>query len=455
MTRTPEYPRRNRPHPPGTENIVYNNPVTAFTENLGEEKSSVEGRQKIREFEDNILRQRTRVPFSAAEDPLFASVIEGNKAWYEAVLNTYQPTPVPVQFQDSTSARFEQTLRFVLLPIHQDCADLARRFRLRSMYHAGQGDLNGALDDIVFNWKIAARMDNCCIVSTLGATAIELHATPAIITLVLTADKLTPESCTQIEKLPQNSTMPALVKQLDETERYMCLDDIQGLHASRCDRYSVSKLAGINITGSLAELKSRRLWHAVNWNQVLVKQNHYFDAIVAAMRLPAWHEQNQAMEILRNDPVYASINFGSEIDSAQPWSVTDPTHLLVHCIQGRWVRAGEYIQLAHLRDVRRRVVQIVARLAMWRQVHGQFPDDLQSILTVDGFSTAKPELLTDPFSGSELEYEKQHDGFVLSSVGPNMQKDGAGFEECAVHEVDFTDRTHPEDDHIWRWPPAE
>ncbi len=456
LTRTPEYPRRNRPRPPGTENIVYHDPVTVFTENLGVEKPSIEDQQMIREFEVGILEQRMRVPFSAADNPLLASVIEGNKAWYDAVVNTYKPTPLPVQYPEATDPHGEQAVRMVLLPIHQHCRALAQRFRLRSMYRAGQGDLNGALDDMAFTWKMAARMDDCCLVSTSCATAIELHATPATIRQVLAASKLTPEFCSRIETLPQGSTFPALVKQLNEIERFMCLDDIQGLYAGRCDGTSWLTDSGIKFTGRLAKLKSRRFWHAVNWNQVLEEQNQYFDAAVAASRLPTWQEQQAAMEKLRNDPSYAGINASSEINSAPPSSVSDPTHLLQQVLlQRRWAWLGDPIQLAHLRDVRRRVVQIVARLAMWRQVHGQFPDDLQSILTVDGFSTARPELLTDPFTGSQLGYEKQLNGFVLSSVGPNMQKDGAGFEECAIHETDLSDRSRPEDDHIWRWPPAE
>ena len=111
-------------------------------------------------------------------------------------------------------------------------------------------------------------------------------------------------------------------------------------------------------------------------------------------------------------------------------------------------------QNAHLRDLRRRVVQIAARLAMWRQAHGSFPDDLQSVLTVDCFSVASPALLVDPINELPLGYEKQASGFVLYSVGPNMQQDGSGFEECSISETNFGDQDHPDDDHIWRWPPA-
>ena len=86
----------------------------------------------------------------------------------------------------------------------------------------------------------------------------------------------------------------------------------------------------------------------------------------------------------------------------------------------------------------RRAVQIIARLAMWRQVHGRFPEQLSSVLEVEGFTKSSPESLWDPFANTELAYSSSGEGFVLYSVGPNMQKDESA-----------------SDDHVWRWPGIE
>ena len=86
----------------------------------------------------------------------------------------------------------------------------------------------------------------------------------------------------------------------------------------------------------------------------------------------------------------------------------------------------------------RRAVQIIARLAMWRQVHGRFPEQLSSVFEVDGFTKSSPELLWDPLANTELAYSSSGEGFVRYSVGPNMQKDESA-----------------SDDHVWRWPRIE
>ena len=197
------------------------------------------------------------------------------------------------------------------------------------------------------------------------------------------------------------------------------------------------------------------MWHASNWNQVLISQNQYFDSMVAALNRPTWREQLVAMEKLLNASTSAEDSSNFDFDSAPPWSRVDPTNSLTQMVFQKMDGYATAPQNAHLRDLRRRVVQIAARLAMWRQAHGSFPDDLQSVLTVDSFSVASPALLVDPFNELPLGYEKQASGFVLYSVGPNMQQDGSGFEECSISETNFGDQDHPDDDHIWRWPLAK
>jgi len=174
--------------------------------------------------------------------------------------------------------------------------------------------------------------------------------------------------------------------------------------------------------------------------------------MVAAFQLPTWREQHTTLLKLQDDQT-SSENQG-DIDIESPWSVTDPNKWLSQMLlpKADWYTPAP--QQAHLRDLRRRVVQTAARLATWRQLNGEFPNDLESILTVDGFSLVSPTLLVDPFNELQLGYERQGSGFVLYSVGPNMKKDGSGFEEFSISELDFTEQSRPKDDHIWRWSPA-
>ena len=453
--RPPNDPGWDRPHPPGTENIVYRDPVEALKEHLHKDKSAIEAHDQVREFQENGLEQRMRVPFSAVDDPLLASVIEENQTWYDAVVNSYKPTRLSVNVPEASARRGKQSLGKMTPEIHQNCAELARRFRLRSMYRAGQGDLQGSFDDLAFTWKMAARCDHCCLIATAISTSLELDASRAMVMLVLNAEELTPEFCIRIEQLPRNSTYSELAEMMDGTERHIGLDEIQSLYASRCKSQIQWTFSEIDSRSTMKYLQRRRIWHASNWNQVMINQNQYFDSMVAALNLPTWREQLVAIEKLLHASTSAENSRNFDFESAPPWSTTDPTDSLTQMV---FQKKDWYVtapQNAHLRDLRRRIVQVAARLAMWRQAHGSFPDDLQSVLTVDGFSVASPALLVDPFNELPLGYEKQASGFVLYSVGPNMQQDGSGFEECSISETNFGDQDRTDDDHIWRWPPVK
>ena len=55
-----------------------------------------------------------------ADDPLLASVIEENKPWYDAVIETYKPTLLPEKVPEASAPRVEQLLAFQRssVPVH-------------------------------------------------------------------------------------------------------------------------------------------------------------------------------------------------------------------------------------------------------------------------------------------------------------------------------------------------
>ena len=61
-------------------------------------------------------------------------------------------------------------------------------------------------------------------------------------------------------------------------------------------------------------------------------------------------------------------------------------------------------------------------LKRYKQAHGQYPDQLQQIISAE--MNALPR---DPFSGELFHYKKEGEGFLLYSVGPNYVDDGGIF----------------------------
>ena len=433
--RLPARVHQKRPQPPGTSGIVYREPSEFFREMLDEDPASVTGYERLGVYETEVMERRLRLPFSTVDDPAAATAIAANADWYRAIEQSCRATPLPVKFPVRAEPRSQQTAGNIQLDIHQYGHQIKKRFCLRSMHRAGEGDLSGALSDIDFLFRMAARMDGCCLVSTLSACSIERSASQAAIIQVLTDIHLRNQHCARIEALPQVSTFDEMIRLADTNERFVRLDVIQGSHAGRG---RLEALMPFYFSGKLAYAKSRRFWHAVDWNRVFREVNVRHDACVAAARQPTWKLQKLALAKAEHLNI-PSGNLNVDLDDIPPWSSFDPTDWLIAYDARRSVNLSHVLVETHNRDLYRRAVQIIARLAMWRQVHGRFPEQLSSVLEVEGFTKALPELLWDPFANTELAYSSSDEGFVLSSVGPNMVKDQAT-------------TSHEADDCVWRWP---
>ncbi len=95
-------------------------------------------------------------------------------------------------------------------------------------------------------------------------------------------------------------------------------------------------------------------------------------------------------------------------------------------------------------------MQIIARLNVWKGQHGRWPDDLGPVERLEQFSES-PDLLTDPFSDTDLLYTKTDDGFELRSVGVNGEVDQTGYLELKNRHADPLNES-ANDDRIWQWP---
>ncbi len=430
----------------GARSIIYREPVEFLREELGSEAKSIAGREALRAYEEEMLPRRTHFPYSTTEDPVAVAAIAANDCWYQAIEQNCEAAKLPVSFPQNSPSKSESTAGDIGLNLHSYCFQIVDRLLLRSMNRAGDGDLVDAYADIHLIYRIARKMDGLCFVSTSCADSAETKASRAIIVQILSSPSMTEECCHQIESLPQESTMPEILRIVDQTERYIRLDLIQGMH--------LRKGSPVRFHGRLAFAKSRRFWHAVDWNRVLVETNRVFDEQLRILRIPG--SLNQTMAAAKHRQALA-LSHEADIDPDEIplWSANDPTDFLIRQQQLESSDIFDPIIMTYCRDLRRRVIQIVARLSMSRKIHGEFPRELNSVLAVDGFSEAAPDLLIDPFSGMVLGYESSGDAFILFSVGPNGNRDLRGIEETSVTSSRLSDVDRLNDDLIWRFPFAK
>ncbi len=436
----------NRSGPSGARSLVYREPVEILREELGSEAKSIAGREALRVYEEEMLPRRRHNPYSTSEDPVAVAAIAANAYWYQAIEQSCDAAKLPVSFPQNSPSESEATAGDIGLDLHSYCSQIVDRLLLRSMNRAGDGGLVDAYADIHLIFRIARKMDGLCFVSTSCADSAETKASRAIIVQILSSPLMTKECCHQIESLPQESTMPEILRIVDQTERYIRLDLIQGMH--------LRKFSPVRFHGRLAFAKSRRFWHAVDWNRVLVETNRVFDEQLKVLRMAG--SRNQTMAAAKHRQTLAlSHEADVDPDEIPLWSANDPTDFLIRQLQIESSDIFDPIIMTYCRDLRRRVIQIVARLSMSRKIHGEFPRELNSVLAIDGFSEAAPDLLIDPFSGMVLGYESSGDAFILFSVGPNGNRDLRGIEETSVTSSRLGPVDRINDDLIWRFPFAK
>ena len=91
-----------------------------------------------------------------------------------------------------------------------------------------------------------------------------------------------------------------------------------------------------------------------------------------------------------------------------------------------------------------RATHIAARLAAWRLTTGEFPKQLDEVLSIEGFPNPPADLLQDAFTDAPFLYSKTSDGFLMTSVGPN------GIDDKPLSASNNDSET---DDQVWNWPP--
>jgi hypothetical protein len=96
--------------------------------------------------------------------------------------------------------------------------------------------------------------------------------------------------------------------------------------------------------------------------------------------------------------------------------------------RGPWYAIGSAITLPVFSGGHQSLDRLIAEVAAMRGAlalrayqieHGQYPDSLAQLRAAGGW-----EIPEDPFTGKELIYRRQGQGYILYSVGPNFKDDG-------------------------------
>ena len=325
------------------------------------------------------------------------------------------------------------------IPLPSFVRDAAEPLLTRAMRRAGDGDLDGALDDLS-RIRTLARLSEQehTRPSYLIAEAIELTALGGYRSLTLT-DNLTND---QLTKLHQSLlAMPPLPEPDDTTdlvEQMICLDGIMQIIRGQ-GRSLVSEMGGdagdksINM-GDLPHADWDVMMKEVvriggQWDRV--RKLPLRERLQYAQYTADWAAKAQAPTFnITVMPVFSSAAQPSGKEAVESFLKQRPNETRQAYSQriGRWIVEGPAwmdkasVLIDVLPGLQWGMAVTAISLRQYRLAHGEYPQALKEL--------GEP-VLKDVYSGKDISYRRGGEGFVLWSVGMN-QNDTSGTGNLAI-----------------------
>jgi hypothetical protein len=277
------------------------------------------------------------------------------------------------------------------------------------MLRMGEGGAGEAWQDLQAVHRLARLIgQQGPLVTQLVAIAMDRSALLADAAL-LHGGELSTEELRDVQAFLMQLTPPCRMgRTIDKVERLMTLDSIA--HVSRHG-------FGENAMG----IEDVLLQTGVDWNIPLKTMNRWYDRLAEAAEHPTIDERRAAM--LGIDSELAA--FGGSLTpgtvAGALFSRAKRSEVVGKLMVALFLPAVHAAQQAEDRAaISLRLVQVAAALAIHRAEHGSYPAALADL----DLQVAE-ELTQDPYAGKSLLYERRHGGYVLWSVGPNLQDDRA------------------------------
>jgi hypothetical protein len=305
-----------------------------------------------------------------------------------------------------------------LLPGIQQSRSVARYLICRSLLNIKKGDADAAWKDLLDCHRFGHMIGRGpTLIDYLVGTAINQIATKADIIyldqLDLNAEQLV--RCRRdLDSLPP---LTGVVQQLDWTERMMYLDSAVLLG---CGQLNALDLGTAEPSG-LEAFAMRLAMLSVDWNIVLRTGNELYDRIIVAIQHDTYSEREAALAVfegeLKDLKQNVSVSGFLKATATEGSGRAAAGRMMGDILSALLLPAASAVNKAHGRaEQTRNNLHVAFALAEWKLKHGTYPDSLSKLVP-----DYIPKASTDIFTGKELQYRREGDGFLIYSVGVNLE----------------------------------
>jgi hypothetical protein len=368
---------------------------------------------------DAILHQLDRSmqrPWTTKEYPALASWLKAND---KPLVLVVQATRRSHYFSPLTPPRAKQgpsPLTASLLPAVQQCRALASALAARALLRVGQGDADGAWQDLLTCHRLGRLVGRgATVVEALAGMAIDSNACRADLAFL---DRTKPGAkhlqnyLGELHKLPP---LPDVADKMDLGERFLLLDMIL-----MADRYGLDFLKNEGMPPK--EIKPIQ---DVDWDPALRNVNRCYDRMVSAMRgKDRAVRAKQLKQIvaeqakLRDQATGTGTRIRLFLGGKQSAKLRGESigHMFIWMMLPALLKVDQAAE--RTRQTADNVITAFA-LEWYRRDHGRYPKSLAAL--APKYLATVPQ---DRFSGKPLIYRSSEKGYLLYSVGVDGRDDG-------------------------------
>jgi len=367
----------------------------------------------------NQYDQALTQPWDAARHPLLQRWLTANQLPLQKLVSASRRA----RYYSPYVADGEPALVAAMLPDLMHAREAARALTMRATNQLGQGDVEGAWDDLtaVYRWgRLTGQGDT--LVAALVAIAIEGTAHDGARAL-LAHGKLSAQQCKQMARqLRELPPRPPMVDRIDSAERLMFADAVCSIARDGLQKWKLLSGDPEPLSSAVVSALSRPV---IDWDRVLRLGNRWYDRLVAAGRETDVEKQRKMLE---------DIDAGLKQLSAQS---KDPKQWALALLSGRAAKKQISDQFGrnmvglllpaistamareHEAQTQSDLTQLAFAAAAYRSEHGKLPEKLADL--APGYLAAVPR---DVFTGQPLIYRPEGNRLRIYSVGRNRTDDG-------------------------------
>jgi hypothetical protein len=355
-----------------------------------------------------------RFQLSANSHPEIQKFLATNEAWFSAVENSTPTSPVL-----ESSANMDLRLSQVLLNRTQWYRiRIVPRFSQRAALRFNAADFERAVRDMQVVMAAADGCEKFCLIGLVASWGTRKLACEELVNGLAVSKTINVPVCRELLKLP-TELLPSedIISTVDAAQRFVALDWIQVAHRTP-EAMFVNAATG---TRQLSSITSRYIAHRIDFDELLTLQNRYLDFVVAALRMPDYRQQVDAMSIAKN----LTSSVARKMPRSLSWDFL--TGDFQSHAEQLFVRSTPNTILIKLPDRiarqvnARRVLHLATRLAIWKNFHGSYPDSLSEVLEMPELPDAPARVLLDAFTDRPFHYERTGEQYRIRSAGPDME----------------------------------